>query len=62
MWLYAVLALLVPLSVKLTQLNGQIDRCYTHLGHILPIEERHAYAEWLTSLMMERYNLTRDLV
>ena len=58
MWLQLALLSLVPLSLKIAQLSGQIDRCYAHLGYDLPADERRAYATWLTELLMERYNLT----
>lgn len=58
LWLWAAACILVPVSVKLAQLNGQIDRCYSHLSHELPQDERSDFALWLTELLLERYNLT----
>ena len=54
------MTLLVPLSVKITQLGGQIDRCYSHLGRNLTAPERYDYAMWLSALLAERYDLTRE--
>ena len=60
LWTYTLMTLLVPLSVKITQLGGQIDRCYSHLGRNLTAPERYDYAMWLSALLAERYDLTRE--